>query len=230
MRRAWVVSCALALLLGVGLAGCGADDPPPKPVRTLEPRLSASSPSPAVNNPDSGVCSLLTSKERASIAGGKLDVVVPVAQRARTCRWVRNGSGPLPAIEVTATPAREWVSQMPSLIDRMVQAGRVDAKFSKRLQSAKKKVARGADKMGKREVCDLFSLIVEANGGEKDGKTLVYPVPTAAGDIIASVQKCSKGVNTLVTYSENGLRPSEPLGQAMLRLADLAHQRAIKLF
>jgi len=230
MRRARVVFCALVLVLAVILGACGGDAEPAKPVRTLEPRLTASSPSPTVNDPDSEVCSLLTSKERASIAGGKLDLVVPVAQKAKQCQWVKSGSGPLPAIEVTATPAREWVSQLPSLIDRMVKAGRVDAKFTKRLQVAKRKVLRGADKMDKREVCDLFSLIVEANGGKKDSKTLVYFLPTATGEITASVQTCSRGVNTVVTYSEYGLRPSEPLGRALLRLAALAHQRAIKLF
>ena len=229
MRCARVVVGALALLLGVGLAGC-ADDPPAEPARTLEPSLTASSPSPAVSEPDSEICALLTSKERASIAGGKLDLVVPVAQKAKQCRWVKAGSGPLPAIEVTSAPAREWVSQLPSLVDRMVKAGRVEEKFSDRLQAAKKKVLRGEDKIGEREVCDMFSLIVEANGGKKDSKTLVYFLPTATGEFTASVQTCSKGVNTVVTYSERGLRPSEPLGRAMLRLAALAHQRAINRF
>lgn len=230
MRRARVATCALVLLLGVSLGGCGADEPPANPVRTLEPQETASSPSPNVTNPDSAVCSLLTSKERASIAGAKIDFVVPVVQKAKQCRWIQAASSPLPAIEVTASPAREWVSQLPGLIENMVKAGRVDAKFTKRLHAAKKKVLRGADKMGTREVCDLFSLIVEANGGEKDSKTLAYFLPTTTGEITASVQTCSQGVNTLVTYSEQGLRPSEPLGQAMLRLADLAHQRAIKRF
>ena len=225
-----MVHCALVLVLGVSLAGCGSDDSPAKPVRTLEPQLTASSPSPTVHDPDSEVCSLLTSKERASIAGGKLDLVVPVAQKAKQCRWAKDASSPLPAIELTAAPASEWVSQLPSLIERMVKAGRVDDKFSKRLQAAKRKVLRGVDKIGKREVCDLFSLVVEANGGKKDSKTLVYFLPTATGEITASVQTCSKGVNTVVTYSETGLRPSEPLGLALLRLAGLAHQRAIKLF
>jgi hypothetical protein len=110
----------------------------------------------------------------------------------------------------------------------MVKAGRVDAKFSKRLQTAKRKVLRGADKIHKREVCGMFSLIVEANGGKKGSKTLVYFLPTATGDITATVQTCSRGVNTLLTYSEQGLTPSEPLSRAMLRLVSLAHQRAIK--
>jgi hypothetical protein len=230
MRHARVVFCALVLALGGILGGCGADEPPAEPVRTLEPQVTASSPSPNVTDPDSAVCSLLTSKERASIAGAKLDFVVPVVQKAKQCRWVQTASSPLPAIELTASPAREWASQLPSLIENMVKAGRVDPKFSKRLQAAKRKVLRGADKMGKREVCDLFSLIVEANGGKKDSETLVYFLPSVTGDITASVQTCSRGVNTIVTYSETGLRPSEPLGQAMLRLADLAHQRAIKTF
>jgi hypothetical protein len=229
MRRARVVSCALALLLGVSLAGC-ADDPPAKPASTIEPRLTASSPSPTVNDSDSEICSLLTSKERASIAGVKLDLVVPVAQKARQCRWVKAGATQERALELAASPAREWVSQLPTLIERMVRTGRTDAKFSKRLQAAKKKVLRGEEKLGQREVCDMFSLIAEANGGKEGNRTLVYFLPTTTGDFTVSVQTCSQGVHTLLTYSERGLMPSEPLSDALLRLAVQTHKRAIKLF
>lgn len=229
MRRALVVSCALAGVFGLLLGGCGNRNDPETPRRTFEPQQTASSPSPRVTRPDSGVCSLLTSKERASIAGVKIDVVVPVMQKAKQCRWVKTRLSSLPAIEVVATPAKEWVGQLPSLIDNTVISGRVDKKFSKRLQAAKTKVLRGADKIGKREVCDMFSLLVEANGGQKGSRELVLFLPVATGDLTATVQSCSMGVHTLLIYSEPGLMPSSALSQAMLRLVALAHQRAIKL-
>jgi hypothetical protein len=228
MRRALVVSCVLAGVVGLTLGGCGNGNDLETPRRTLEPQQTASSPSPRVTRPDSGVCSLLTSKERTSIAGVKMDVVAPVMEKAKQCRWVKTRLSPLPAIEVETSPANEWVDQLPGLIDRSVVSGRVDKKFSKRLQAAKTKVLRGADRIGKREVCDMFSLIVEANGGRKGSREIVLFMPGANGETTATAQVCSKGVHTLLTYSEPDLTPSGALSNAVLRLVGLAHQRAVK--
>ena len=62
MRRALVVSCALAVVLGL-LAACGSDEPA-EPIRTVEPQRTASSPSvdpEAARNSDG--CKLLTAKD-----------------------------------------------------------------------------------------------------------------------------------------------------------------------
>lgn len=231
MRRALIVSCGLAVVIGLMLGGCGENrNDPETPLRTFEPQETASSPSASVTRTESGVCALLTSKERASIAGAKIDVVVPVTQKATQCRWVRTRESLLPAVEVLAMPAKEWVDQVPGLIDGIVVSGRADENLSKRLQAAKRKVLSDSDKIGKRETCDMFSLLVEASGGRKGSRELVLYLPSATGDTTATAQKCSQGVHTLVTYSEPGLTPSHALSQAILRIGTLAHQRAIKLF
>ena len=229
MRSAGVFLSAL-VLVALLLNGCGNRNGPESPKRTFEPQQTASSPSPRVTRPDSGACPLLTSKERASIAGEKIDAVVPVTQRVRQCRWVKTLLSPLPAIEVVVSPAKEWVGQLPSLIDSTIISGRVDKKLSKRLQAAKRKVLRDSDRIGKREVCDMFSLLVAAHSGKKGSKAIVLFLPGATGNTTATAQTCSGGVHTLLTYSEPGLTPSDPLSQAMLRLVALAHQRAIERF
>ena len=96
MRRAVVVLCALAFVVG----GCGRGDDPGKPIRTIEPQNTASSPSPKATASDAAACQLLTSKERASIAGANVDAVVPIATQegGRQCRWVKTLSMPLPAL------------------------------------------------------------------------------------------------------------------------------------
>jgi hypothetical protein len=226
MRRAVVVLCALAFVV----SGCGRGEDPATPIRTIEPQSTASSPSPKVAT-DAAACRLLTSKERASIAGANIDAVVPTAAQkdSRQCRWLTKLSKPLPALQVVTSSAQVWVVQMPRMIDRLVMSGRAGEKFTQRLQEAKKKVLRGADELTDSEACEMFSLIVFANGGSEGAKKIVLFQPAQNGQIVASVQKCTNGVYTVLTYEEADLAPSTPLSDAMSRLVNVAHQRAIDL-
>src|SRR5687768_8459699 len=115
MSRMVVVLCALAVTLG----GCARGDEVTKPTRTIEPRLTASSPSPKATATDVDACALLTSRERRSITGVKVDHVAPLAaaQDSRQCRWINTPASPLPALQVTTTPARTWVLLLPQTID-----------------------------------------------------------------------------------------------------------------
>jgi hypothetical protein len=128
---------------------------------------------------------------------------------------------------VVTSPADEWVVLLPQLIDRTVVSGRA-GQLNRRLQAAKKKVLRGAEKLSDTEACEMFSLIVLANGGKEGATEFVVYQPTQSGQIMATVQKCTKGVHTYLTYEENGLTPSGPLSGAMLRLVKIAHKRAIE--
>jgi len=226
MRRAVVVLCAFAFVVG----GCGRGEDPAKPIRTIEPQNTASSPSPKVVS-DADACRLLTSRERASIAGTDIDTVVPAARQegSRLCRWVSKPSKPLPALSVVTASAKERVEQMPRMVDSLLVSGRAGKRFTERLQAAKKKVLRGADELSDSEACEMFSLIVHANGGEKGAREIVHFQPAQSGQITAVGQKCARGVYTSLTYEENELAPSEPLIAAMSRLVDLAHKRAIEL-
>ena len=228
MRRSVVVLCALAAALG----GCARGDDATKPTRTIEPQFTASSPSPKAPGKDSKGCTLLTAKERRSIAGEELDVVAPseAAKDTLKCRWVNTLSTPVPrALRVETTPAQRWVLGLPQQIDNTIASGRSERRYSKRLQAAKKKVFEGADEIGDKEACRMFSLLVEVNGGKKGASQMFLFLPAEAGGITAIAQSCTKGVYTLLTYDEKGLAPSLPLGAAMLRLVKIAQKRAIKL-
>ena len=226
MRRAVVVLCAFAFVVG----GCGRGEDPAKPIRTIEPQNTASSPSPKVAS-DAGACRLLTSKERTSIAGTDLDAVVPAARQegSRQCRWVSKPSKPLPALSVVTSSAQAWVAQLPRMVDALLVSGRTGKQFTERLQAAKKKVLRGADELSDSEACEMFALIVRANNGEKGAREIVHFQPAQSGQLIVIGQKCTRGVYTTLTYEENDLAPSQPLIAAMTRLVGDAHQRAIEL-
>ena len=229
MRRSVVVLCALAAALG----GCAlGDGTTTKPTRTIEPQFTASSPSPEAPGKDSKGCTLLTSKERRSIAGEELDVVAPSQDAKSTlkCRWVNSLSTPAPtALSVESTPTQRWVLGIPQQVDSTIASGRSERKYAKPLQAAKKKVNERADEIGDKEACRMFSLLLEATGHKKGASQIVYIQPAGAGGITSIVQLCTDGVVTLLMYDEKGLAPSVALGEAVLRLAKAAHKRAIKI-
>ncbi|MGI9084669.1 MAG: hypothetical protein ACR2FE_05180 [Aeromicrobium sp.] len=227
MRRPAALLCVLAVVLGVTVGGCARADEPTKPRRTVVPQNTASSPSPQAPAKDSLACTLLTPKERRSIAGEKINIVAPGPsnRNAPQCRWVTTLSTPNAIeIKVVTQTVQIWLRGLPLRIDRTIRGGQVDSKYSKRLQAAKQKVLGGADEIGDAEACDLFSLMVEVNLGVKDLSQVVLREDATT----AAVHKCSKGVYTVLTYSEPELTPSLPLGEAMKRLVKIAHSRAVK--
>jgi hypothetical protein len=225
MRHPFVVACAL-VVLGASLSGCARGDQP-GPVRTFEPERTASSPSPKATAEDRDVCKLLTAKERKSIAGVRIDVVTPAADPSQ-CRWVKSLKVPFSSsITVLTSSAQAWVRRLPALIDSTIAEGLADDKDIKRLVAAKKLVAKGADKIGDREACGLFALLVEAYRGEKAIRTMV--TFQASGESPSALaQTCTRGRYTALAYAERDLYPSRALNAAVLRVLDYAHERAIK--
>lgn len=222
-----VVLCVLAVVLGAGLSGCARGDQPSGPVRTLDPESTASSPSPKATAEDRDVCRLLTSKERKSIAGERIDVVAPTNVTGQ-CRWVKTLKVPLPtSITVVTASAQDWVRRLPAQIDAAIADGSADKKEIKRLVAAKKRVAEGADKIGNKEACELFGLLAEIYRGEKNVRRVVLFQP---GEVSSSAvaQTCTRGRHTTLVYTERGLVPSRALNNAVLRVMDYAHERAIK--
>jgi hypothetical protein len=223
MRRTIALACTLAVLLG----GCAGDGDPQKPLRTFEPQNTASSPSPKVEKADEVACTLLTSKERRSIAGMKLDIVAPqrVNKEIHRCRWVESLAAPLPrAIEVAVQRTEVWLKQVPRRIDVITQTGGAEGKMLHRLQAAKKDVLRGVDKVDDEEACKIFSLLIEARF-DKKGLNQYYALQD---ENTAAVTRCANGIHTSVSYSERGLESSVPLSEALQRIAKLVHQRARK--
>jgi hypothetical protein len=224
MRHPFVAVCAL-VVLGAGLSGCAQGDQP-GPVRTFEPERTASSPSPKATAEDRDVCKLLTAKERRSLAGERIDVVAP-AEDPRQCRWVKSLKAPFPtSVTVLTSSAQDMVRRLPAMIDSTIAEGLADKEI-KRLVAAKKRIAKGADKIGNKEACELFALVVEAYRGKKDIRTMVtfQPSGTSAS---ALAQTCTRGRYTALAYAERDLYPSSALNAALLRVLDYAHERAIK--
>jgi hypothetical protein len=225
MRHRFVAACAL-VVLGAGLCGCARGDQP-GPVRTFEPERTASSPSPKATAGNRDVCQLLTAKERKSIAGVRIDVVIPAADPTQ-CRWVKSLKVPFSSsITVLTLSAQDWVRRLPALIDTTITEGLADDDDVKRLVAAKKRVAQGADEIGNKEACDLFALLVEAYRGEKAIRTMV--TFQASGDSPSALaQTCTRGRYTALAYAERDLFPSRALNTAVLRVLDYAHERAVK--
>jgi hypothetical protein len=229
MRRALVVSCALAVVLGV-LGACGEDEPA-TPIRTVEPQRTASSPSvdPERFKNEEG-CRLLTGPERRSIAGEKLETVAPspLIKGALICRWVKTLNTPVTtSIKVVSQPLDVWVQQVPKQIDRLMVSGRSDGKYSDRLQAAKKQILRGPDEISHEEACKYFSLLVEISQDKKGLREGLLFQGTQRGDFKVSWQRCSGGVHTELAYEEPGLKVSLALSQAVIRLGKTAHRRAV---
>jgi len=229
MRRALVVSCALAVVLG-GLAACGSDETP-NPIRTVAPQRTASSasPDPDIYKKGKG-CDLLTASERKSIAGEKLDTVTPglVIRGALQCRWVRTLSTPRTIIlRVTSQERRVWVKQLPKLIDNLTVSGRADSKYSGRLQAIKRAAVNDPKSISDKEACEYFSLFVEISQSKKNRTQGILVQGTQYGDYTISWQRCSNGVHTELVYEEPGLQVSLALAQAVIRLGKAAHRRAL---
>lgn len=229
MRRALVVSCALAVVLG-GLAACGSDETP-NPIRTVAPQRTASSasPDPDIFKKGRG-CDLLTAAQRRSIAGEKLDTVAPgpAIKGALQCRWVRTLSTPRTVVlRVTSQGRRVWVRQLPKLIDNLTVSGRADAKYSGRLQSIKRAAINDPESISSKEACEYFSLFVEISQAKKNRTQGILVQGTQYGDYTISWQGCSGGVHTELVYEEPGLQVSLALAQAVIRLGKAAHRRAV---
>jgi len=232
MRRALVVSCALAVVLGL-LAACGSDEPA-KPIRTVEPQRTASSPSAdpeAARNSDG--CKLLTAKDRRSIAGVALNTVFPMPQidGVLLCRWVKTLTTPKTiSIKVVSQPAPVWAQRaVPKQINRLLAARETNDKITERLLAAKKKISGGATEVSGAEACRMFSLLIEANNKKKKGlnQDLLFQ-GTPRGNFTVAWQKCGKGVHTELVYEEPELQPSLAVSQAVIRLGKVAHRRAIE--
>jgi hypothetical protein len=230
MRRALVVSCALAVVLGL-LGACG-DDQPATPIRTIEPQRTASSPSPDPETArNSEGCRLLTPAERGSIAGEKLETVapLPVVKGALLCRWVKSLSTSVTtSIRVISQPVQLWVQTLPAEIDRVIASGKANDKFIDRLKIAKRTILRGADEVSDKQACSYFSLLLEVNDKTKKGETQALLFQgTIRGDYTVGWQRCAGGVHTDLLYEEPGLQVSLALSQAMIRLGKTAHRRAV---
>jgi len=235
MRRARVVLCALAVVVGVGLSGCGLFDrpPPEKPVRTLAPPTAASSPSadPATVKNSEG-CRLLTPKERRSLAGENLETVVPVPpiKDVLLCKWVKTLSSPVTtAIRVISQPVQTWARTLPTIIDSRIASKQTSDALTDRLQTAKRQILRGTDDISDKRACSYFSLLLEVSDKKKKGQVeaLAYQ-GTANGDFTVGWQRCGEGVHTELIYEEPGLQVSPALGQSVIRLGKIAHGRAVK--
>ncbi len=231
MRRALVVSCALTVVLGL-LGACGGDEPA-KPVRTVEPQRTASSPSvdPEAAKNSAG-CRLLTAKDRRSIAGVALNTVypMPLIDGVLLCRWVKTLTTPKTiSIKVISQPAPVWAQRNVSKqANRLLAAGQTSDKITDRLLAAKKEASGGAAGVSDAEACKMFSLLIEANNKKRKGLTqdLVFQ-GTTRGNFTVAWQKCGRGVHTELVYEEPELQPSLAVSQAVIRLGKTAHRRAV---
>ncbi|MGH3474250.1 MAG: hypothetical protein ACRDOT_04970 [Aeromicrobium sp.] len=229
MRRALIVSCALAVVLGA-LGACGGDESA-NPIRSIEPQRTASSPSPDPETiKDSEGCRLLTGGERRSIAGEKLEIVapLPVIDGALLCRWVKTLKTPVTtSLKVVSQPLQVWVKSLPKQIERLMVSGRSKEEYSERLQTAKKEILGRSDEISNKEACKYFSLLVEISMDKKNKTEGILFQGTQRGDYKVTWQRCAGGVHTELVYEEPGLQVSLALSQAVIRLGKTAHKRAV---
>jgi hypothetical protein len=234
MRHARVVFCALVVVLGGMLGACGGDAEPAKPIRTVEPQNTASSPSAdPMDAKGSPGCKLLTAKERQSVAGEKLETVVPVPviDGVLLCQWVESlSSAATTSIRVISQRVQRWTETLPAEIDRIIASGKANEKLTDQLQVAKRTILRGSDEISDAQACKYFSLLLEVNDRKKKGRTeaLLYQ-GTSRGDFTVAWYRCAGGVHTEITYAEPGVQVSLPLAQSVVRLGKVAHQRAVKI-
>ena len=228
MRRTLPALCALVIMLG----GCARGEPE-EPLRTFEPQQTASSPSPKPQvRKDSDACTLLTSKDRRSIAGERIEVVapLPVIKGVLQCRWVKTLTTPLTtSIKVLSQPVQYWAQTVPKQINKLIRAGQVDDKWLKRLEATKQKAIREGDEISDSDACDIFAFLVRINEGQKHASDFTLYQGTSRGDFTVAWHRCGGGVHTELIYEEPGLVPSVALNQAIARLGKVAHKRAIKI-
>ena len=228
MRRSLLSFCALVVVLG----GCTRGEPE-EPLRTFEPQQTASSPSPKPQvNKDSDACTLLTSKDRRSIAGENIEVVAPlqVTKGVLQCRWVKTLKTPLTtSIKVFSQPVEYWAQTVPRQIDKLIRTGQVEDKWLKRLQAIKQKTIREADEISNSDACDIFAFLVRISDGRKNASDFTLYQGTGRGDFTVAWHRCGGGVYTELIYEEPGLVPSVALNQSIARLGKVAHQRALKI-
>jgi hypothetical protein len=228
MRRTLVVLCALTVVLG----GC-ARDPERVPPRTVETIETASSPSANPTPEDSIACKLLSEKERRSIAGESISLVAPATptKGAAVCRWVKTLKSALPTqVVVAIAPAQVWAKSVPQQVDSAIRSGRAaaDKKLLTQLLAAKKKLTRGANKLTDKEACGMFALLGQSSGHKK-GVTETISFPPNGSGISAQARTCYKGIYATVTYAEIGLKPSQALSAAVLRLVRIVRVKAADL-
>src|SRR5688572_22560810 len=228
MRRALLALCALVMMLG----GCARGEPE-EPLRTFEPQRTASSPSPKPQvSKDSKACTLLTAKDRRSIAGEKIEVVAPapLIKDVLQCRWVKTLKTPLTtSIKVSSQPVQYWARTVPKQIEKLIRTGTVEDKWLKRLQATKQKIIREADEISNSEACDIFAFLVRIRDGRKNASDFTLYQGTGRGDFTVAWHRCGGGVHTELIYEEPGMAPSVALTRSIARLRKVAHHRAIKI-
>jgi hypothetical protein len=225
MRRQLVAICAVALVL-TGCSAAGPESAGPK--GTASDVATASSAEPTSAPKDSKACTLLTAKDRRSIAGDSLVTSpVRVIKGADQCKWVTSLAATTRVLYILNAPARYWAKNVPAQVDQVIRGGRADKKMLDKLQEARKKVARGTDNLDNDLACKMFSLLAEANGHKK-GTNQMTAFPPVGGQFSANARICTKGIYTTVTYTEPTLKPNPTAGQAVTRLMYIAHARAIK--
>ena len=228
MRRTLLTLCALVVVLG----GCGRGEPE-EPLRTFEPQQTASSPSPKPQlGKDSKACTLLTAKDRRSIAGEKIEAVAPVqiTKGVLECRWVKSLKTPAStSITVRSQPVQYWAQTVPRQIDKLIRTGQADDKWLKRLQATKQKTIREADEISASDACGIFAFLVRIREGRKNASEFTLYQGTGRGDFTVASHRCGGGVYTELIYGEPGLAPSVALNRSIARLGNIAHKRALKI-
>lgn len=109
-------------------------------------------------------------------------------------------------VQITKSPAEEWVSSLPSIVSTMTSmpAGVIDSGILKKLNDVSLLIAAGTQ-FSAEESCDYFSLLAEAQGLEADSTQIVNYYPDQVAPVAVVAQQCVSGTFTSLLVSRSDL-------------------------
>ncbi|WP_143448903.1 DUF3558 family protein [Kineosporia sp. A_224] len=215
-----------AVAFCVLVAGCASTDPQTSASTAVGGTSASSSSAPSASASAGAVapCDLLSSAERATLAGRPVGKPSPGATGGMPlCKWPTADGG---FVQAASAPASQWAQSLPELL-RLVEASNLitDDEGLEKLREGGRIVA-GGQRLDAVEACAMFSRLVELQGVAPGRTSVVNVLPTLEDPSAVSGQMCSEGTYTSVMVANvKGL--DEPLPVEKVETAlESAHRRA----
>jgi len=222
VTRRLVPLAAAALIL---LSACsGSDDSTSDAKASATPSASATpTPTAAPIDPEQIACKIVTSADRAKLAGAAVDDIVAASgtDGSSQCRWQSTDA----LIQVTTLPAKEWAKSLPDVVTQLESSSDISSSADKKDLAAAKKLLAGAATFTDAEACKAFATLAALGGGKKGSTTTVTTVPITETESGISAQTCSDGDLTSIIYSVPGLKESPEVDRTVTKILASAQKR-----
>jgi hypothetical protein len=220
-NRRLVSLAAAAVIL---LSACGGSDDEAKAKASATPSATPSaSATPAPVDAETIACKIVTSAERAKLAGAEIDEIVAASgtDASSQCRWQSEAA----LIQVTTLPAKEWAKSLPAVVKQLESSSELSAGTDKKDLDAAKKLLAGAASFTDAQACEAFGTLAELGGEKKGTTTTVTSVPITQTESGISAQRCSGGDLTSIIYSVPGLKQTKQVDRDVTRILASAQKR-----